>query len=42
MINWVITFLLLALVCAVLGFFGTEYDFAGHSACILAGCFSAV
>lgn len=42
MINWVITFMLLAVVCAAMGFFGTEAEFAGHSAYILAGCFSAV
>ncbi|HTQ31283.1 MAG TPA: hypothetical protein VMI53_08740 [Opitutaceae bacterium] len=42
MVNWVITFLLLAVVCAALGFFGTEHEFAGHSASVLAGCFFAV
>ncbi|MGA3006772.1 MAG: hypothetical protein ABSE59_02655 [Opitutaceae bacterium] len=39
MINWVITFLLLAVVCSVVGFFGTEPAFVGQSACVLAGGF---
>jgi uncharacterized membrane protein YtjA (UPF0391 family) len=39
MITWVITFLLLAMVFSVVGFFGTEPGFVGQSACILAGCF---
>jgi len=42
MINWAITFLLLAVVCAAVGLLGTDFEFAGHSACILAGCLSAV
>jgi len=39
MINWAITFLLLAAVFSAVGFFGTDPEFVGQSACILAGCF---
>jgi hypothetical protein len=39
MITWVITFLLLAVVFSVVGFFGTDPGFVGQSACILAGGF---
>jgi len=39
MINWAITFLLLAVVFSAIGFFGTDPEFVGQSACILAGCF---
>jgi hypothetical protein len=39
MILWAITFLLLALVCSLVGFFGTDPGFVGQSACILAGGF---
>jgi uncharacterized membrane protein YtjA (UPF0391 family) len=42
MINWAITFLLLAVVCAAVGLWGTDREFAGHLACILAGCLSAI
>jgi hypothetical protein len=35
-INWAITFLLLAVVCGVGGFFGTDFGFVGQSTCILA------
>ncbi|HWZ95611.1 MAG TPA: hypothetical protein VNW30_10490 [Opitutaceae bacterium] len=39
MITWVITFLLLAVVFSVVGFFGTDPGFVGQSACILAAGF---
>jgi hypothetical protein len=39
MITWGITFLLLAVVFSVVGFFGTDPGFVGQSACILAGGF---